>query len=230
MPGSQHVPTDAPKGDKPIQLYSLATPNGVKVAIALEELGLPYDAHTINIGKDEQFQPWFLAISPNNRIPAIVDHDGPGGQPIALFESGAILQYLAEKTGKLLSKEPVKRWQTIQWLNWQMGGVGPMFGQMGHFHKYAVNNGHDIEYAKKRYLDEAKRLTGVLEKQLEGQDYVVGEYSIADISLYGWISQPAKYQEYLGKEFESFKNVNAWIKRVGERSAVQKGMKVNPFG
>jgi len=232
MPGSQSVPDNLPKGDKQIQLYSLATPNGMKVAIMLEELALPYDAHTINIGKDEQFQDWFLAIAPNNRIPAIVDMRGPGGKPFPLFESGAILQYLADlydKAHKLLSVEPRKRHETLQWVSWQVGGLGPMVGQMGHFWRFAIQNGHDIPYAKQRYLDEAKRLIGVLDKQLSGQDYIVGEYSIADIMCYGWSRGPFNYSADIASQFSDFKNVVAWLERMKQRPAVQRGEMVTPF-
>jgi len=176
---------------------------------------------------------WFLAIAPNNRIPAIVDMKGPGG-PFPLFESGAILQYLADlydKEHKLLSVEPRKRYETLQWVNWQMGGLGPMLGQMGHFWRYAVQKGHDIPYAKQRYLDEGKRLFGVLDKQLSGQDYVVGEHSIADIMIYGWALAPSKFystpESDVASEFKQFKNVAAWLERMQKRPAVQRGEKVN---
>eukprot|EP01119_Soliformovum_irregulare_P010721 TRINITY_DN2645_c0_g1_i1.p2 TRINITY_DN2645_c0_g1~~TRINITY_DN2645_c0_g1_i1.p2 ORF type:complete len:244 (-),score=57.56 TRINITY_DN2645_c0_g1_i1:55-705(-) len=213
--------------DGKIQLYSLATPNGMKVAIALEELELPYDAHKIDIGKNEQFKPEFLAVSPNNKIPAITDPNGPDGKPLHLFESGAILLYLAEKTGKLLPKDPAKRVEAIQWLFWQMGGVGPMFGQFGHFYKYAPEK---IPYAIERYNKEVNRLLGVLEKQLEGQDYLVGEYSIADIATFPWvrcIDFGYNAKDVIG--LDKYKNVTAWVERCHSRPASQKGAKVTPF-
>eukprot|EP01117_Protostelium_nocturnum_P017163 TRINITY_DN693_c0_g1_i1.p1 TRINITY_DN693_c0_g1~~TRINITY_DN693_c0_g1_i1.p1 ORF type:complete len:217 (+),score=81.35 TRINITY_DN693_c0_g1_i1:241-891(+) len=211
-----------------IQLFSLATPNGQKVAIALEELGLEYDAHTINIAKNEQFAPEFLKVSPNNKIPAITDPNGPNGQPLNLFESGAILLYLAEKTGKLIPSDPTLRAQTIQWLFWQMGGVGPMFGQLGHFHKYAKEK---IPYAIDRYTNEVKRILGVLDKQLEGKSYIVGEeYTIADIATFPWINcLEGGYNVAEQVELNSFKNVIAWRDRCNEKPATKKGRNVTPF-
>ncbi|KJE95853.1 glutathione S-transferase domain-containing protein [Capsaspora owczarzaki ATCC 30864] len=211
---------------KPIQLYSLATPNGQKVAIALEELGLPYEAHTINIMSGDQFTPEFKRVNPNSKIPAIVDT--VDGQETPVFESGAILLHLAEKTGKLLPKDARQRLEVIQWLFFQMAGVGPMFGQFGHFYKYAPEK---IEYAINRYTTEARRLLGVLEKQLEGHDYLVGnELTIADIATAPWVR--CLDTGYAGREhlkLDEFKNVNAWVARLFARPAFQKGLTVTPF-
>ncbi|PRP77597.1 hypothetical protein PROFUN_00458 [Planoprotostelium fungivorum] len=211
-----------------IQLFSLATPNGQKVAIALEELGLEYDAHTINIMKNEQFAPEFLKVSPNNRIPAITDPNGPNGKSLDLFESGAILLYLAEKTGKLIPTDPYKRAKTIQWLFWQMGGLGPMFGQFGHFHKYAKEK---IPYAIDRYRNEARRLLGVLDKQLSENEYVAGdEYTIADISIFPWVNCiDFGYKAWDVIGVDEFKNVTAWLKKCNDRPATKKGVVVTPF-
>lgn len=210
-----------------IQLYSLATPNGQKVSIALEEMGLPYDAHLVDISKGDQFKPEFLKINPNNKIPAIVDPDGPDGKPLNIMESGAILLYLAEKSGKFLPKDARLRSETLQWLFFQVGGVGPMFGQFGHFFKYAAEK-CDHPYPKQRYTDETKRLLGVLEKRIDGRQFLVGdEYTIADMATVPWInalSQFYKGGDQLGlKEFEK---VNAWAQRVSERPKTAIGMKV----
>ncbi|CAI7842570.1 unnamed protein product [Closterium sp. NIES-53] len=171
-----------------VQLYSLATPNGQKVSIALEEMEIPYDAHTINIMKDEQFTPEFIAINPNSKIPAIVDPMGaPDGTPLKIFESGAILLYLAEKSGKFLPQDAVQRWETLSWLFFQMGGVGPMFGQFGHFFKYARDK-CDHPYPTERYTNEARRLLGVLEKRLEGREFLIDAgYTIADMATFPWV-------------------------------------------
>jgi GST-like protein len=198
-----------------IDLYTWSTPNGRKVSIMLEELGLPYTVHSIDISKDEQFKPEFLAISPNNRIPAIVDRDN--GLP--LFESGAILMYLAEKTGKLLPKDEKGRWHTIQWLMWQMGGVGPMLGQIHHFLRNAKGK---APYADERYLKEGKRLYGVLDRQLAKSEYMAGEYSIADIATWPWISR----FEWQTIDMNEFPNVLRWYKAIAARPAVQKGYHV----
>lgn len=200
-----------------IQLYTFKTPNGRKVSIALEEMGLPYQAHSIDISKGEQFAPDFLAISPNNKIPAIVDPDGPGGAPLSLFESGAILIYLAEKTGRFLP--PSQRPQVLQWLMFQMGGVGPMFGQFNHFTVFATEK---IPYAMERYTKESARLLGVMEKQLSAHEYIAGEYSIADMALYPWVAGTIERL----REHGEFPQVRRWLARVGERPAVQQGMKV----
>jgi GST-like protein len=198
-----------------IELYTWSTPNGRKVSIMLEELGLPYNTHPVNIGKDEQFKPEFLKISPNNRIPAIVDTDT--GQ--ALFESGAILMYLAEKTGKFWSKEPKAHWETVQWLMWQMGGVGPMLGQVHHFVKY---NAGKAPYAEERYLKEAKRLYGVLDRRLAEAEYLAGDYSIADMATWPWISR----FEWQTIDLNEFPNVLRWYKAIAARPAVERGYHV----
>ena len=170
-----------------LQLYSLPTPNGVKVSIMLEEIGLPYEVHLVDFNKDDQKTPAFLSLNPNGKIPAILDPDGPGGKPLGLFESGAILQYLAEKTGKLLPSDPARRYHTLQWLHFQMGGIGPMFGQLGFFHKFAGKEFPD-KRPLERYAAESKRLLGVMETQLTGRQWVMDdEYTIADISMLGWV-------------------------------------------
>ncbi len=206
-----------------IHLYTWATPNGRKSSIMLEELGLPYEVHEVNIGKGEQHEPSFLAISPNNRIPAIVDEEGPGGKPLNLFESGAILIYLAEKTGSdLLPTEGVARAEVMQWLMWQMGGLGPMVGQAHHF---LFNPKEVVPYGQKRYHDETKRLYGVLDKQLAASEYAAnGNYSIADISIYPWISRYERHQVDLA----DYPNVKRWFDVVSARPAVERGMAV-PF-
>lgn len=210
-----------------IQLYSFATPNGVKVSIALEELGLPYEAHLVSIMKDDQKTPEFLSLNPNNKIPAIIDPDGPGGEPLGLWESGAILVYLAEKTGRLLPTDPAKRYAALQWLFFQVGGVGPMFGQFGFFHKYA---GRAIEDRRpfERYRDEAKRLLGVIDKQLEGREWLAGdEYSIADIATFPWVRGLKVFYEageVLG--MDDFARVSEWLERALARPAVAKGLQV----
>ena len=198
-----------------IELYTWSTPNGRKVSIALEEMGLAYKTHTIDIGKDEQFAPDFLKISPNNRIPAIVDTD----TDTALFESGAILLYLAHKTGKFWPTDEKARWQTTQWLMWQMGGVGPMLGQVHHFVKY---NAGKAPYAEERYLKEAKRLYGVLDKQLAQSAFVAGEYGIADMSIWPWISR----FEWQQMDLNQFPNVKRWYLAIAARPAVRKGYDV----
>ncbi len=176
-----------PQHPERLQLYSLATPNGVKVSIALEEMGLPYEAHTIRFERNDQFHPAFLALNPNNKIPAILDPHGPGGQPLALFESGAILMYLAEKTGQFLPTDPAQRYTTLQWLMWQMGGLGPMLGQLGFFHKFAGKDFED-KRPRDRYVNEAKRLLGVLDKHLSHQPWMVGDaYTIADMAIFPWV-------------------------------------------
>lgn len=212
---------------KPIQLYSLATPNGQKVGIALEEMQLAYDAHLIDIGKGEQFTPDFVAVNPNSKIPAIVDPDGPGGQPISIFESGAILLYLAEKTGRFLSTEPRERIETLQWLFFQMAGVGPMFGQFGHFWKYAGDK-CDHPYPLERYATEAKRLLGVLEKRLETRAFLVGEaYSIADMATVPWVNGLSAFYKADEKlELARFANVRAWVERALARPLTRKGLTV----
>ncbi len=197
-----------------IDLYTWTTPNGRKVSIALEELGLPYKAHPIDISKDEQFAPAFLKISPNNRIPAIVDNDNG----MSLFETGAILIYLADKTGKLMPKDGEGRYRVIEWLMWQMGGVGPMLGQVHHFVKY--NKGKSA-YAEERYSKEAQRLYGVLDRRLEGREFLAGDYSIADIATWPWISR-FEWQEI---DLNKFPNVKRWYTTIASRPAVQRGYK-----
>jgi len=202
-----------------IELHTWSTPNGRKVSIMLEELGLPYSVHPVNIGKDEQFRPEFLAISPNNKIPAIVDPDGPGGKRFALFESGAILIYLGEKTEKLIPKDAATRYVALQWLMFQMGGLGPMLGQTHHFLRAAPE---PVPYAIKRYKDETRRLYGVLDKRLAEAEHLAGEYSIADIASYPWVARHEWHQIELG----DFPNVRRWYDAIGARPAVQRGMKV----
>ena len=213
-----------------IQLYSLATPNGQKVSIALEELGLDYDAHTIDIMQGDQFTNDFLKVNPNSKIPAIVDPTGADGDSLPIMESGAILLYLAEKTGKLLSKNTRLRSETLQWLFFQVGGVGPMFGQFGHFYRYAKDN-CDHPYPVERYAKETKRLLTVLDKRLEGKNYLVGEeYSIADISIFPWVGCLDRFYEASDiLELSTFKNVNAWFKRCSERPAAIKGAMICGF-
>jgi len=198
-----------------IDLYTFGTPNGKKVSIALEEMGLDYTTHTINIMKDEQFAPSFLKISPNNKIPAIVDHD----TGISMMESGAILYYLATKTGTFMPKDPVRHWQTIEWLNWQMGGFGPMLGQANHFLKF---NPGKSDYAEQRYGDEAKRLYGVLDKRLADNEYVAGEYSIADMAIFPWCAR----WEWQNIDLGSLPNLTRWYKTIAKRPAVMKGYNV----
>ena len=202
-----------------IDLYTWTTPNGRKVSIALEEMGLDYEAHAVDISKDEQFRPDFLAISPNNKIPAIVDPEGPGGKRFSLFESGAILIYLAEKTGKLVPNDPTARYTALQWLMFQMGGLGPMLGQTHHFLRAAPEQ---VPYAIKRYKDETRRLYGVLDKRLAEAEHLAGEYSIADIASYPWVAR----HEWHQIELPDFPNVKRWFDTIGARPAVERGMKV----
>ena len=207
-----------------IQLYSLGTPNGQKVSIALEELGLPYEFHRVDISADDQFTPEFLSINPNNKIPAILDPAGPGGEPMPLWETGAILIYLAEKTGQLLPQDPVQRYQAIQWLMWQMGGVGPMFGQVGFFTRYG---GKDFEDKRplERYVNETRRLLGVLDQRLEGRDWVMGDYSVADIAIFPWVRcMRDVYQAAELVGIDEFRNVLRVLEAFLARPAVQKGL------
>jgi len=208
-----------------IQLYSLPTPNGVKVSIALEELGLPYEPHPIDIGKNETWGPEFLSLNPNGKIPAIIDPDGPGGKPLGLFESGAILVYLAEKTGKLMSSDPALRYETLQWVFFQMAAVGPMFGQLGFFHKFA-GKAYEDKRPRDRYAAESKRLLGVLETRLDGRDWIMGsDYSIADIALLGWVRNLIGFYDAGALvDYASLKNVPAWLERGLARPAVQRGL------
>ncbi|MEM8632486.1 MAG: glutathione S-transferase N-terminal domain-containing protein [Pseudomonadota bacterium] len=216
-----------PQNPDVLQLYSFPTPNGVKVSIALEELGLPYEAHRVTLSDDDVKSDEFLSLNPNNKIPAIIDPDGPGGQPIGLFESGAILIYLAEKTGKLLPEGHHGKHRAFQWLMFQMGGLGPMFGQLGFFHKF---KGSEIEdpRPKERYVNEAKRLLAVLDKELEGQDWIAGDYSIADIAIAPWLRGLEFYgaKELVG--WDELKNVPAYLERFLARPAVQTGLNTPP--
>ena len=209
-----------------LQLYSLNTPNGVKVSIMLEEIGLPYEAHFIDIGKNESWTPEYLSLNPNGKIPAIIDPDGPGGAPLALFESGAILIYLAEKTGKLLSADPATRYQTIQWVMFQMGAIGPMFGQLGFFQKFA-GRAYEDKRPLQRYVAESKRLLGVLEARLEGRDWIMDDYSIADVATLGWVRNLIGFYEARELvDFDSLEAVPAWLERGLARPAVQRGLEI----
>ena len=201
-----------------IQLYSFPTPNGIKISAALEEMGLDYEAHLVTLSDADVKSPEFLALNPNNKIPALIDPNGPNGQQIEIFESGAILIYLAEKTGKFLSSDPKKRYETIQWLMFQMGGVGPMFGQLGFFHKFAGAAMED-KTARDRYVNEAKRLLAVLEKQLDGRDWIVGEYSIADMALAPWLHSLDFYGAKEITGYNELKNVPAYVERFFARPA-----------
>lgn len=202
-----------------IDLYYWGTPNGHKIAIALEEMGLEYQIFPINISENDQFQPDFLKISPNNKIPAIVDQNGPQQKPISVFESGAILQYLGRKTGLFYPTDEQSRVEVEQWLMWQMGGLGPMLGQNHHFNRFAKEK---IPYAIHRYVTETKRLYGVLDKQLVGQDYVAGEYSIADMAIFPWLLR----YEWQSIDLDEFPNVKAYVDRINSRPAVQKALSI----
>ena len=197
-----------------IDLHYWPTPNGRKIAIALEEMGLPYTLHYVNIGKGEQFDPAFLAVAPNNRIPAIVDPEGPDGEPVSVFESGAILQYLARKTGRFYGDTARERIAVEEWLMWQMGGLGPMAGQANHFLVYAPER---IPYAMDRYRNEVNRLYGVLNRRLEGRNYVAGPYSIADMAIWPW-AQAWQRQE---QDITQFPHMKAWLDRMADRPAVK---------
>lgn len=203
-----------------IELYTWGTPNGRKVSVMLEECGLDYQVFPVNISKDEQFEPDFLKISPNNKIPAIVDHDGPGGKPIPVFETGAILIYLAQKTGKFLPADPHAFTDVMQWLMWQMGGAGPMMGQAHHFRRFAPEK---IPYAIDRYTNETRRLYGVADKQLSQHDWLAADqYSIADIATFPWIAR----HEWQGMELADFPNLKRWYDAIWARDAVKKGFEV----
>jgi len=210
-----------------LQLYSFPTPNGVKISIALEEIGLPYEAHLVNILKNESWTPEFLALNPNGKIPAILDPDGPGGEPIALFESGAILLYLADKTGKLIPADPIRRYETIQWVFFQMGGIGPMFGQLGFFHKFA---GREIADKRplERYRDESKRLLGVLETRLNDRQWIMDDdYTIADIAMLGWVRTIKVFYEagdLVG--LDGMPNVLRWLNNGLARPASERGLNI----
>ncbi len=212
-----------------LQLYSNPTPNGVKVSIALEEIGIPYEPHAVDLGKDESWTPEFLSLNPNGKIPAILDPNGPGGKPLALFESGAILLYLAEKAGKLLPSDPILRYEAIQWVFFQMAGIGPIFGQVGFFHKFA---GKEISDKRplNRYVDESRRLLGVMETRLTGRRWFMDdEYTIADIAHVGWVRNLIGFYgagELVG--IDGFPNVKAWLERTLARPATQAGLNIPP--
>jgi GST-like protein len=209
-----------------LQLYSLPTPNGVKVSIMLEETGLPYEAHAVEFGANGTQAPEFLSLNPNGKIPAILDPDGPGGKPIGLFESGAILHYLADKTKKLMPADPAKQWETLAWVYWQMGGIGPFFGQVGFFHKFAGKDFED-KRPRDRYVKESRRLLEVLEKRLDGRDWIMGEYTIADIASLGWVrSLVGFYGAGDLVDYGSLKNVPAWLERGLARPAVQRALNI----
>jgi GST-like protein len=216
-----------PSHPERLQLYSLPTPNGVKVSIALEELGVPYEPHLVSFEKNDQMSPEFLSLNPNNKIPAIIDPDGPGGKPLPLFESGAILFYLAEKHGRLLPRDPAARYETLQWVMFQMGGVGPMFGQVGFFVKFAGKDFED-KRPRNRYVAEAKRLLGVIDARLEGRQWIMGdEYSIADIATFPWIRNLVGFYgagELVG--FDAFGEVKRVLDAFVARPAVQAGLAI----
>jgi GST-like protein len=210
-----------------LQLYSLPTPNGVKVSIMLEEIGLPYEPHLVDFAKNDQLTPEFRSLNPNGKIPAIIDPNGPGGRPLGLFESGAILVYLADKTGTLAPADAARRYETLQWVFFQMAFIGPMFGQVGYFHKFA---GREIPDKRplERYRDEAKRLLGVMEARLDGRQWIMGdEYTIADISMLGWVRNLIGF--YGARElvaFDVLTHVPAWLERGLARPAVQRGLDI----
>ena len=214
---SKSKATTKKRGAKPIALYYWPTPNGFKISIMLEECKLPYTMIPVNISAGEQFKPDFLKISPNNRMPAIVDPDGPGGRPISIFESGAILQYLGRKTGKFYPADERARVKVDQWLFWQMGGLGPMAGQLNHFKHYARET---LPYAIKRYEDEVNRLYGVMDQQLAGNEFLAGKYSIADMACVGWVN----LWQRQGQNIEEFPNLKRWLDAIKLRPAVQRGM------
>ncbi|HZH56000.1 MAG TPA: glutathione S-transferase N-terminal domain-containing protein [Burkholderiaceae bacterium] len=212
-----------------IQLYSLPTPNGVKVSIMLEETGLPYEAHLVSFDTNDQMSPEFLSLNPNNKIPAIIDPDGPGGKPLPLFESGAILLYLAEKTGRFIPADAAARYETIQWLMFQMGGVGPMFGQLGFFHKFAGREYED-KRPRDRYVAESSRLLGVLNTRLEGRQWIMGDdYTIADMAIFPWVRNLIGFYEagdLVG--IDQYPNVTRALQAFVARPAVEKGLNIPP--
>lgn len=222
FPITQKWPAQHPER---IQLYSLPTPNGVKASIMLEETGLPYEAHLVDFATNDQMTPEFISLSVNNKIPAILDPNGPGGKPLPLFESGAILVYLAEKTGKLMPQDAAARYETIQWLMFQMGGIGPMFGQLGFFHKFAGKEYED-KRPRDRYVAESKRLLGVLEKRLEGRKWIMGDdYTIADIATFPWVRNLVGFYEagdLVGINY--FPNVQRVVQAFAARPAVARGL------
>ena len=204
-------------GGTMIDFYTWDTPNGHKIGIMLEECGLDYNIHPVNLGQNDQFAPEFLAISPNNKIPAIVDPDGPDGAPISVFESGAILLYLAEKTGRLMPTDERERWQVLEWLMFQMSAIGPMFGQLGHFLYFTSE---PVPYAVERYSDEAQRLAEVVNRRLEGRDFLTGDYSIADVACFPWLAR----HERLGIDLDELSNLSRWLDTIATRPAVQRGL------
>jgi len=210
-----------------IQLYSLPTPNGVKASIMLEECGLPYEPHRVDFGSNDQLSPEFVSLNPNNKIPAIIDPDGPDGQPLALFESGAILMYLADKTGRFIPQDAAARWHTLQWVMFQMGGIGPMFGQLGFFHKFAGKDYED-KRPRDRYVAEAKRLLGVLDRHLAGRDWIMGsDYTVADIATFPWVRNLIGFyeaRELVG--FDDFANVARVLDAFVRRPAVERGLQI----
>lgn len=214
-----------------LQLYSLPTPNGAKVSIALEEMRVPYEAHLVRFESNDQFSPEFLALNPNNKIPAILDPNGPGGKPLALFESGAILVYLAGKTGRFLPQDVAARYETLQWLMWQMGGVGPMFGQLGFFCKYAGKDYED-KRPRDRYVAESKRLLGVLDQRLKGRQWIMGnEYTIADMAVFPWVRNLlVNYGAGDLVGFHAFTQVQRVLTAFTARPAVQRGLEIPPRG
>ncbi|MBB1598543.1 glutathione S-transferase N-terminal domain-containing protein [Variovorax sp. UMC13] len=228
FPITQKWPAQHPER---LQLYSLPTPNGVKVSILLEELGLPYEPHLVSFETNDQLSPAFLSLNPNNKIPAIIDPDGPGGKPLALFESGAILFYLAEKTGRFLPADAAGRYEALQWVMFQMGGIGPMFGQLGFFHKFA-GKAYEDKRPRDRYVAESKRLLGVLEQRLTGRDWLLGtDYSIADIATFPWVRNLIGFyeaRELVG--FENFPNVSRVLEAFVARPAVVKGLGIPARG
>ncbi len=211
-----------------LQLYSTPTPNGVKVSIMLEEIGLPYEAHFVNIGENETKTLEFLSLNPNGKIAAILDPDGPGGKPFGLWESGAILVYLAEKSGLFLAADPARRYETLQWVFFQMGGIGPMFGQLGFFHKFAGRDYED-KRPRDRYVAEGKRLLGVLEHRLATRDWIMEDYSIADIATLGWVRNLVGFYDAGGLvDYGALHHVPAWLARGLARPAVQRGLTMPP--
>ncbi len=224
FPIDQRWPAQNPDA---IQLYSFPTPNGVKVSIALEELGLQYEAHRVTLSDSDVKSAEFLSLNPNNKIPAIIDPNGPDGEPLPLFESGAILIYLAEKTGKLIGSTPAQKYKTIQWVMFQMGGIGPMFGQLGFFVKFAGREVQD-PIPRERYINEAKRLLAVLERELEGKEWITGEFSIADIAIAPWLRGLDFYEAKDLVGWDSFPNVIAYLDRFLARPAVQVGLNTPP--
>ncbi len=217
-----------PEDPSRLQLYSLATPNGQKAGIVLEELELEYDAHKIDIMEGDQFDPEFVKINPNSKIPALIDPTGDDGEPLAIFESGAILHYLAKKTGKLMPSDPAGESRVLQWVFFQVGSVGPMFGQLGHFYKFA--KGKTDSYGEERYGKEVTRLLGVIDRELDDKEWLTGDYSIADIAVAPWLSSLDFYEakDFVG--WDEFTNVHAYVERFNERPAVQRGVKVCGFG